>query len=125
MPFLLPLLSLPDEINLSTFPNMASSLTETVTHTAEEKQPKLLASSLREKAAAITTSTLIHGRRQPLRLSGALDEFKSFDVAPVIGREFENADLAAWLEAPNSDELLRDLAITGIYLPFQRQLISG
>ncbi|CAK7200432.1 hypothetical protein SEUCBS139899_003127 [Sporothrix eucalyptigena] len=51
--------------------------------------------------------------KEPLKLSGALDQFKSFDVTPVIGREFgPEVDLAAWLRAPNSDELLRDLAIT-------------
>ncbi|KAL1845413.1 hypothetical protein VTK73DRAFT_565 [Phialemonium thermophilum] len=50
--------------------------------------------------------------KEPLKLSGALDAFKSFDVTPVIGREFVDVDLAEWLRAPNSDELLRDLAIT-------------
>ncbi|KAL8807166.1 MAG: hypothetical protein Q9182_000848 [Xanthomendoza sp. 2 TL-2023] len=50
--------------------------------------------------------------KEPLQLKGALDQYKSFDVTPVIGREFGNVDLAEWLQAPNSDELLRDLAIT-------------
>ncbi|KAK5658061.1 hypothetical protein OQA88_2617 [Cercophora sp. LCS_1] len=50
--------------------------------------------------------------KEPLKLSGALDQFSSFDVTPVIGREFEAVDLVKWLRAPNSDELLRDLAIT-------------
>ena len=50
--------------------------------------------------------------KAPLKLKGALDQFKSFDVTPVIGKEFENVDLVEWLRAPNSDELLRDLAIT-------------
>lgn len=50
--------------------------------------------------------------REPVKLSGVLDEYKSFDVTPVIGREFPTANLKEWLEAPNSDELLRDLAIT-------------
>ncbi|KAJ5636224.1 Taurine catabolism dioxygenase TauD/TfdA [Penicillium longicatenatum] len=49
---------------------------------------------------------------RPLKLSGALDAFESFDVTPVIGREFPNASLKDFLRAPNSDELLRDLAIT-------------
>jgi hypothetical protein len=49
----------------------------------------------------------------PLELSGALDKYESFDVTPVIGREFRGVDLAEWLRAPNSDELIRDLAITG------------
>lgn len=49
--------------------------------------------------------------REPLKLSGALDQFKYFDTTPVIGREFIDVDLAEWLRAPNSDELIRDLAI--------------
>jgi hypothetical protein len=51
-------------------------------------------------------------RREPLKLSGALDSYESFDVTPVIGREFPTAKLTDWLDAPNSDDLLRDLAIT-------------
>ncbi|KAL2133533.1 hypothetical protein VTI74DRAFT_2219 [Chaetomium olivicolor] len=50
--------------------------------------------------------------REPLKLSGALDSYESFDVTPVIGREFPTANLVDWLNAPNADELIRDLAIT-------------
>jgi hypothetical protein len=50
--------------------------------------------------------------KEPLKLSGVLDQFSSFDITPVIGREYIGVDLAKWLRAPNSDELLRDLAIT-------------
>ncbi|RAK95671.1 TauD/TfdA dioxygenase family protein [Aspergillus ibericus CBS 121593] len=50
--------------------------------------------------------------REPLKPTGALSSYPSFDVTPVIGREFTNANLKEWLEAPNSDDLLRDLAIT-------------
>ncbi|KAK4442208.1 taurine dioxygenase [Podospora aff. communis PSN243] len=50
--------------------------------------------------------------KEPLKLSGVLDQFTAFDVTPVIGREFVGVDLVKWLRAPNSDELLRDLAIT-------------
>jgi hypothetical protein len=49
---------------------------------------------------------------EPLKLAGALDQYKSFDVTPIIGREFVDVNLKEWLEAPNSDELIRDLAIT-------------
>jgi hypothetical protein len=52
------------------------------------------------------------GAREPLKLSGALSSYESFDVTPIIGREFPTANLAEWLDAPNSDELIRDLAIT-------------
>lgn len=54
----------------------------------------------------------LDGHKDPLKLSGVLDQFKHFDVTPVIGREFVGIDLVRWLRAPNSDELLRDLAIT-------------
>ncbi|GAQ09178.1 alpha-ketoglutarate-dependent taurine dioxygenase [Aspergillus lentulus] len=50
--------------------------------------------------------------RKPMELSGALDRFSYFDVTPTIGREFPDVDLRAWLESPDSDTLLRDLAIT-------------
>ncbi|TVY43064.1 putative alpha-ketoglutarate-dependent sulfonate dioxygenase [Lachnellula occidentalis] len=50
--------------------------------------------------------------KTPMQLSGALDKFESFDVTPVIGKEFPKANLAQWLEAPNADELIRDLAVT-------------
>ena len=52
--------------------------------------------------------------REPLKLSGALEKFKHFDVTPVIGREFVDVDLKNWLRAENSDELIRDLAITSM-----------
>lgn len=50
--------------------------------------------------------------REPLKLSGALKDVDSFDVTPAIGREFPKANIVDWLNAPNSDELIRDLAIT-------------
>jgi hypothetical protein len=54
--------------------------------------------------------------REPLQLKGVLDQYKSFDVTPVIGREFADVNLVEWLRAPNSDDLIRDLAITSTYL---------
>lgn len=50
-------------------------------------------------------------KQKSLQLSGVLDQYDSFDTTPVIGREFPTANLVEWLEAPNSDELIRDLAI--------------
>jgi hypothetical protein len=55
---------------------------------------------------------LLTDHREPLKLSGSLDKFEQFDVTPVIGREFVNVNLAELLRAPNSDELIKDLAIT-------------
>jgi hypothetical protein len=50
--------------------------------------------------------------REPLKLSSALDGYEHFDVTPIIGREFPTANLVDWLNSPNADELIRDLAIT-------------
>lgn len=50
--------------------------------------------------------------REPLKSNGSLDAFESFDVTPVIGREFPNASLKDFLRAPNSDDLLRELSLT-------------
>lgn len=67
------------------------------------------------KLAATSTTTL---QREPLQLKGVLDQYESFDVTTVIGKEFPTASLKEWLQAPNSDELLRDLAITSeFFLP--------
>lgn len=74
----------------------------TVTETAQ-----VLVDNTKEKLGSATSE-----HREPLKLSGVLDQYEHFDVTPVIGREFPNANLKEWLEAPNSDELLRDLAIT-------------
>jgi hypothetical protein len=56
--------------------------------------------------------------REPLQLKGALDSYQSFDVTPVIGREFVDVNLKEWLRAPNSDDLIRDLSITSEYLEY-------
>ena len=62
-------------------------------------------------AQSINTAPQDH-RRRPLKLRGALETYDSFDVTPIIGREYPTANLKEWLEAPNSDDLIRDLAIT-------------
>lgn len=61
-------------------------------------------------------------QKEPLKLSGSLESFESFDVTPVIGREFPTANLKEWLDSPNSDALLRDLAITSMH-PYTHYLI--
>lgn len=51
---------------------------------------------------------------KPLKQTGILDQYESFDVTPVIGREFPKANLVEWLQSENSDSLIRDLAITSM-----------
>lgn len=46
----------------------------------------------------------------PLKYSGSLDDYESFDVTAVIGREFPKLQLT---EILNDDNKLRDLAVLG------------
>jgi hypothetical protein len=54
---------------------------------------------------------------EPLKKSGALDAaFEFDDVTPNIGREYLTTQIVEdILNAPNADDLLRDLAITSKY----------
>jgi hypothetical protein len=54
--------------------------------------------------------------RSTLKPSGALDKFEYFDITPIIGREYPTVNLKDLIEAPDSDELLRELAVTSKYL---------
>lgn len=98
---------------------MAPSVSETVSQVTDEIHEKIAPKSLpvqteakEEAAPAVQAPSVETQHKEPLKLSGALDHFESFDVTPVIGREFVGVNLAKWLKAPNSDELIRDLAIT-------------
>lgn len=52
---------------------------------------------------------------KPLSTSGALDRFKHDEVTPVIGREYPEVNVVDdILNAKNSEELIRDLAITSM-----------
>jgi hypothetical protein len=48
----------------------------------------------------------------PLASNGSLDSYNKVDLTPVIGREFPTANLVDIMNAPNSDELLTELALT-------------
>ncbi|KAK3503919.1 hypothetical protein B0T13DRAFT_144368 [Neurospora crassa] len=97
---------------------MFPSAVESVQQTVDEIKTKVL--PIQQKSAAIKTDSpeaesapkRFEDHKEPLELSGALEQFENFEVTPVIGREYVNVDLVEWLRAPNSDELLRDLAIT-------------
>ncbi|KAG4442966.1 hypothetical protein IFR05_001579 [Cadophora sp. M221] len=103
---------------------MAPSVTETISLASDAIQEKLASVSLGQAnkleevrnedapAPAVQAPSVESQHKGPLKVSGALDHFESFDVTPTIGREFVGVNLAKWLRAPNSDELIRDLAIT-------------
>lgn len=77
-----------------------------------------MAPGIAQVAVSSEVPTVKEGVRLPLRSSGSLKDFEQFDLTSVIGTEFrEGIQLASFLDAPNSDELLRDLAILGISPP--------
>ena len=53
--------------------------------------------------------------RVPLRSAGSLEGFGKVELTGVIGTEFaREVQLVDLLSAPNSDELIKDLALLGI-----------
>ncbi|KAJ6264917.1 hypothetical protein Dda_1070 [Drechslerella dactyloides] len=49
---------------------------------------------------------------EPIRFTGTVDNFKSEDATPVISTEFPEVNIVNdIINAPNADELLRDLAV--------------
>ncbi|GAA6042333.1 hypothetical protein JCM8097_003851 [Rhodosporidiobolus ruineniae] len=80
------------------------STTQTITHT-------LASTTLRgrDPSPDASSSKLL---RQPLELTGALDQFKPRDLTPVLGAQFASGvQLPDLLEAENADEVLRELAV--------------
>ena len=86
---------------------MASTVTETATYT---QAPKAFHAFNRVEAVASKSGLSI-----PLKLSGALESFKKFDLTTVIGTQFENINLTEILHSSDCDLILRDLAITSKY----------
>lgn len=92
---------------------MAPSATEFMTQVIDPINEKAAPDSghiSTEATGAIPVPGTKH--KDPLKPTGLLDKYGHFDVTPIIGREFVDVDLAEWLRAPNSDDLIRELAIT-------------
>jgi len=80
---------------------MAPSLTETVTDVTSNGLVN-----------ALKTSKLDSSKhREPLKLSGALDDAKYFEATTVIGREYPDLQISDLMTSPRRDEYIRDLAI--------------
>ena len=92
---------------------MAPSATEFMTQVIDPIKEKAAPDSghiSTEATGAIPVPGTKH--KDPLKPTGLLDKYGHFDVTPIIGREFVDVDMAEWLRAPNSDDLIRELAIT-------------
>lgn len=78
------------------------------------------------KTVGVTSEDKPKYIREPLQLKGVLDQYKSFEVTPIIGKEFPDAQITEWLAADNADDLIRDLAITSkSTLSFQNNYRRG
>lgn len=82
---------------------MAPPSADVDTHTAHDAVPQISSTKL---ASHPKDSTF----PKPLAYSGSLDEYRSFEVTPVIGREYPEAQLTDILK---DDAKIRDLAIAG------------
>lgn len=68
---------------------------------------------LAEEIAPTQDSTVNVHALEPLKPTGALEKFDYEEVTPIIGREFPSLNIVDDLiNAENSDDLLRELAIT-------------
>jgi hypothetical protein len=65
-----------------------------------------------DKQRGLTGLTQSASFPTPLAYSGTLDQYESFDVTSIIGREFPKLQLTDIL---NDDAKIRDLAILGVY----------
>jgi hypothetical protein len=72
-------------------------------------EPPITSSTKLGKNVSFKTSTA-SGLAEPLKYSGSLDQYKSFDTTAVIGREFADVQLTDIL---NDEQKIRDLAIIG------------
>jgi proline racemase len=75
-----------------------------------------MAPSIAQVAIPAETPSVTKNIRSPLKATGSLDAFEKFNVTSVIGTEFrQGVQIAQLLSAPNSDDIIRDLALLGIY----------
>lgn len=86
---------------------MASTATETATYT---QVPKAFHTFNGVGAVSSKSGPFI-----PLKLSGALETFKKFDLTTVIGTQFENINLTEILHSSECDQIIRDIAITSMH----------
>lgn len=79
-----------------------------------------------QSATQVVDSPVVFiAHKEPPLYRGTLEQFKKFDSTPNTGTEFPDANLAEWLRAPNSDDLIRDLAITGKFVIGERISFVG
>lgn len=50
--------------------------------------------------------------KEPMTSNGSLNDYEQIQLAPILGTEFPKANLVDMMNAPNSDEMLAELAYT-------------
>lgn len=79
------------------------------------KQHVRIVPEIKKSTNGITQSTSFPA---PLQYSGSLDEYESFDVTSVIGKEFPKLQISDIL---SDDKKVKDLAILGTEVPLSLQ----
>ena len=94
--------------------DMAPSTVDTVPSVADQTHEKEVSNSTSKESGTNATVSKGHAQefhshpsKAPLKLSGVLDQFNSFDVTPVIWKGVPRRQSCRLLGAPNSDELLK------------------
>lgn len=90
---------------------MTSYLEKAIIHGTKSAFSKKALNSLKK------TSKLANIPKAPLKLKKVLDQFKLFDVTPMIKIFFSNTSLVDWFKAFNSDKLIKNLTITDLGSP--------
>lgn len=109
---LLPIYTAQETVSNKNLSDMAPALIE-----SEHLQHEVSNLSLKDQNGHSSDSTTSYATNGPMKATGVLDKYDSFDLTPVIGREFPTANLVDWLQSPDADELLRELAYTSACLP--------
>jgi hypothetical protein len=53
-----------------------------------------------------------------IKATGVLDQHEHIELTPIIGREYPHVNLVSLLQAPNSEELLRELSLISMFYTF-------
>lgn len=96
-------------------PPSANTDTDTSSSTTQIRPSPQKARTISEIKRSVAGLTQSASFPTPLQYSGSLDDYESFDVTSVIGREFPKLQIT---EILNQDAKIRDLAILGVYKAF-------
>lgn len=88
---------------------MAPAATETLSIPTQAVRTKAVPALQPSASVPSAQTQATKLRKEPIQLSGALDHYHHIETTPVIGREYPDLQAKDLLNAPDSEELLREL----------------